>query len=234
MLDRADSGSTGGAGGNKRRRSLRGQVGHTGARFGSPALRRTLETGQTGEEQPEELPVPAPRTRSKVGRTGARFGSPALRRDLETEEDTEVVRPPDIEQTAPFSGHFDEPEPVPEPEYYEEDRHSLVRPYAWTGGRTSSSYDLRLETLVSVEESGIPAAMRSTSPEQRSIVEMCALPRSVAEVSAMLSVPLGVARVLLGDLIGMGIVAVHDSGGTAGARPDFVMLERVLAGLRRL
>ncbi|MEU6156602.1 DUF742 domain-containing protein [Actinosynnema sp. NPDC047251] len=109
----------------------------------------------------------------------------------------------------------------------------LVRPYAWTGGRTSSSYDLRLETLVSLEENGVAIAMRSTGPEQRSIVELCAYPRSVAEVSALLALPLGVVRVLLGDLISLGIVAMHDNAAEAGG-PDMLLLERVLQGLRKL
>jgi len=76
-------------------------------------------------------------------------------------------------------------------------------------------------------------AMRDTTAEQRSIVEMCANPRSVAEVSALLSVPLGVARVLLGDLISMGVVAVHDNA-AAATGADFTLLERVLVGLRNL
>ncbi len=109
---------------------------------------------------------------------------------------------------------------------------SLVRPYAWTGGRTSSSYDLRLETLVSLEEHGIAIAMRDPAPERRSIVELCAYPRSVAEVSALLSLPLGVVRVLLSDLISMGVVAVHQE--TGGGGPNMVLMERVLQGLRHL
>ncbi|MCE6996698.1 DUF742 domain-containing protein [Saccharothrix sp. S26] len=215
----------------RRRRSLRGDVGTTGARFGSPALRRTLD------EQPTEQPRPPRRRRSsrgEVGATGARFGSAALRRSLEEEP---------LEDTAPFDRglHFDPPpmpavrdrEPEPEP-VVQEFSGPLVRPYAWTGGRTSSGYDLRLETLVSLEEDGIAIALRESTSEQRSIVELCATyPRSVAEVSALLSVPLGVARVLLGDLIAMGVVAVHDNA-AAPAGPDFTLLERVLVGLRNL
>jgi hypothetical protein len=249
MLDSANPGSA--DGGRKRRRSLRGEVGQTGARFGSPALRRTLETDDE-VEAPVEVPKPVrkPRKgrrslRGEVGATGARFGSPALRRSLDNEADkarqTEEEAGPEterlarVEETAPFFGQFDDEELIPEEPYYEESRQSLVRPYAWTGGRTTSNFDLRLETLISVDESGIHTAMRSTSPEQRSIVEMCMSPRSVAEVSAVLSVPLGVARVLLSDLIEMGVVSLHDTnGGAVGAQPDLMLLERVLAGLRRL
>ncbi|WP_158843723.1 DUF742 domain-containing protein [Saccharothrix deserti] len=231
----SDPESTGG-GDRKRRRSLRGEVGTTGARFGSPALRRSL-----GDE-PAEEPKPVRRRRSlrgEIGATGARFGSAALRRSLEEQQQDEAP----LEETAPFEGPYDyvepppvpfnrRPEPEPEPAV-EEFSGPLVRPYAWTGGRTSASYDLRLETLVSLEENGIAIAMRDTTAEQRSIVEMCANPRSVAEVSALLSVPLGVVRVLLSDLITMGIVVVHHNAAAPGG-PDLTLLERVLAGLRNL
>lgn len=231
-----------GGGERKRRRSLRGAVGTTGARFGSPALRRTID------DEPSEQPKPPRRRRSlrgEVGATGARFGSAALRRSLDEQPEDphdDGLHDDGLEDTAPFDGDpydYVEPrtapsprEPEPEP-VVEEFSGPLVRPYAWTGGRTSSSYDLRLETLVSLEHNGIAIAMRDTTAEQRSIVEMCANPRSVAEVSALLAVPLGVVRVLLSDLISMGVVAVHDNA-VAATGADFTLLERVLVGLRNL
>ncbi|MEJ2857466.1 MULTISPECIES: DUF742 domain-containing protein [unclassified Saccharothrix] len=215
----------------KRRRSLRGEVGTTGARFGSPALRRSM-----GEEQPAEEPKPPRKRRSlrgEVGATGARFGSAALRKSLDAEEPTPEPEPEpeDPEETAPFSGHFDEEPPEVEPAL--EWSGPLVRPYAWTRGRTASQHDLRIETLVSLEEHGIATAMRDTTPEQRAIVELCANTRSVAEVSALLALPLGVVRVLLGDLIDMGVVAAHRNAAAPGG-PDLMLMERVLQGLRNL
>jgi hypothetical protein len=199
---------------------LRGEVGATGARFGSAALRRTLD------EQPDDDPPDDPHSgqfdRPPDGPYGHQHDDP-------------------LEETAPFDGRYDYVEPPtvtasreaePEPAA-EEYSGPLVRPYAWTGGRTSAGYDLRLETLVSLEEHGIAIAMRDTTTEQRSIVEMCANPRSVAEVSALLAVPLGVARVLLSDLITMGVVAVHHNAAAPGG-PDLTLLNRVLAGLRNL
>ena len=44
-----------------------------------------------------------------------------------------------------------------------------------------------------------------TQTEHRSIAELCAEPRSVAEVATLLSVPLGVAKVLLGDMANLGL-----------------------------
>jgi len=110
---------------------------------------------------------------------------------------------------------------------------SMVRPYTKTGGRTRSDYDLAIEALVSTSERGRSpdAAVR---PEHRSICGLCLDTRSVAEVAAHLRLPLGVARVLIGDMAGMGLVLIHQSGMVVGDRPSIEFMERVLSGLRRL
>jgi hypothetical protein len=106
---------------------------------------------------------------------------------------------------------------------------SFVRPYVLTRGRTRSQYDLSIETLVSA----VPmAANGPAAAEHEAVIALCQEPRSVAEVAALLGIPLGVARVLLGDLVAAGAVAVHRTAGVAG--PDLALMERVLAGLRRL
>ena len=56
---------------------------------------------------------------------------------------------------------------------------------------------------------------------------------SVAEISAYLSVPLGVARVLVGDMTEEGYVDFN-RGRPSGDRPDLKLLERVLDGLQAL
>jgi hypothetical protein len=106
---------------------------------------------------------------------------------------------------------------------------SFVRPYVLTRGRTRSQYELSIETLVSA----VPmAASGPAAAEHEAVISLCQEPRSVAEVAALLGVPLGVARVILGDLVAAGAVAVHRTAGVAG--PDLALMERVLAGLRRL
>ena len=47
-------------------------------------------------------------------------------------------------------------------------------------------------------------------------------------------VPLGVARVLIADMAGMGLVTVHGGASKDNEAPDLALLERVLSGLRRL
>jgi Protein of unknown function (DUF742) len=110
---------------------------------------------------------------------------------------------------------------------------SGVRPYTWTGGRTSPVLDLAVETLVSTTEHGQEMAVL-TSAEHRAVAELCDDPRSMAEVAALLSLPLGVARVLLADMAGIGLIAVHRSANRTGDAPDMALMERVLSGLRRL
>jgi hypothetical protein len=110
---------------------------------------------------------------------------------------------------------------------------SLVRPYTKTGGRTRSDYDLAIEALVSTSDRG-KAPDAAVRPEHRSICGLCLDTRSVAEVAAHLRLPLGVARVLIGDMAGMGLVLIHQSGMVVGDRPSIEFMERVLSGLRRL
>jgi hypothetical protein len=110
---------------------------------------------------------------------------------------------------------------------------AMVRPYAWTRGRTKSSMDLRIEALVSTSELGEDIEALSQT-EHRSVAELCAEPRSVAEVATMLHVPLGVAKVLLGDMANLGLLIVHKTATGGANKAHLMLMERVLSGLRRL
>jgi Protein of unknown function (DUF742) len=109
---------------------------------------------------------------------------------------------------------------------------SLVRPYAVTGGRTKPSYQLQIEAMVSASHYEA-RDLSILSPECQSILGYCRDWRSVAEISAVLRMPLGVARVLIGDMAMEGLVRVHQADHASG-RPDLNLLERVLSGLRKL
>ncbi|SDX05323.1 Protein of unknown function [Amycolatopsis xylanica] len=109
----------------------------------------------------------------------------------------------------------------------------LVRPYFRTRGRTKPTYDLAIEALVSTSEHG-RILDRVRVPEHRSICDLCLDTRSVAEVAALLRLPLGVVRVLIGDVAGLGLVLVHTGSATVGDRPSIEFMERVLSGLRRI
>jgi hypothetical protein len=108
----------------------------------------------------------------------------------------------------------------------------LVRPYAVTGGRTRSRYQLAIEALVSTSAYGQQDSA-GLIPEYQTICGLCRELRSVAEIAAHLGVPLGVARVLVGDMAEEGLVQVHQPGNEEG-QPDLALLERVLSGLRKL
>ncbi|WP_149179270.1 DUF742 domain-containing protein [Streptomyces sp. TRM49041] len=110
----------------------------------------------------------------------------------------------------------------------------LVRPYAMTGGRTRPRYQLAIEALVSTTAD--PSRLQGQLPEHQRICRLCIEIKSVAEISALLTIPLGVARILVADLAEAGLVAIHQPGGdeAAGGQPDVTLLERVLSGLRKL
>ncbi len=107
-----------------------------------------------------------------------------------------------------------------------------VRPYAITGGRTRSTTEIPLETIVVTTRRGEEMSSKLTLERGR-IVQLCRTPISVAEISAYLAVPLGVAKVLVGDMTEEGYVDFNRSRST-GDRPDLKLLERVLDGLQAL
>ncbi|RJK98294.1 DUF742 domain-containing protein [Vallicoccus soli] len=128
-----------------------------------------------------------------------------------------------------------------------EDDAPTVRPYTLTGGRTrtrAGEPPLALEALVRavppapVPPAGPAAATGTTTPEGRAILRRCAERYlSVAELSAHLALPLGVVRVLVGDLRDAGRVSVQEPGaGAAGAGDptDPQFLRSVLDGLSTL
>ncbi|MER5641218.1 DUF742 domain-containing protein [Kitasatospora sp. NPDC002227] len=110
----------------------------------------------------------------------------------------------------------------------------LVRPYAMTGGRTRPRYQLAIEALIST--TGAADRSGGLLPEHQRIVSLCREVKSVAEISALAGVPLGVARILVADLAEAGLVAIHQpaAAGESGGTPDVTLLERVLSGLRKL
>ncbi|MFJ2896562.1 DUF742 domain-containing protein [Streptomyces sp. NPDC087218] len=119
-------------------------------------------------------------------------------------------------------------------------RPARVRPYSLTGGRTRFGHVLLVETFVAAleapeERRELPQSNGSARlmPELRAIVEICRRMRTVAEISALLKMPLGVVRVLLSDLADQGKIRVYGTGHGTG-QPDRALLERVLNGLRRL
>jgi hypothetical protein len=115
---------------------------------------------------------------------------------------------------------------------YDEDSGLRVRPYAITGGRTRSRTEVQIETIIVRTPKG-EASIDTAGFEKSTILKLCAAPQSVAEISAHLRLPLGVARVLVGDMTDEGLVDFNRSQ-AAGDRPSLRLLERVFDGLQAL
>lgn len=112
-------------------------------------------------------------------------------------------------------------------------RRTIVRPYMLTRGRTApavAAIELHAPMLASVTPERLG---RHATPEDRRIVALCQTPTSVAEVAARLGTPVGVVRVLAGDLIASGLLQVRPVGDAADHR-DAHLLERLLDGIRAL
>ena len=107
----------------------------------------------------------------------------------------------------------------------------IVPAYLLTRGRTrSQGAELPLEALATVTDTGRDR-YASLPRERRDILDLCARPTSVMEVAAHLQVPLGVARVLVGDLAAGDYLDVHLPRQADGPPPAEI-LERLLEGLR--
>ena len=128
------------------------------------------------------------------------------------------------EAHTPAHHHASEPD-QPEPPQPDDE---LVRPFLVTGGRTHPLRDgLRIETIVTAPPSALSAPLRF---EARRIVEVCQRPMAVVDVAVALRVPLGVAKVLIGDLVTEGYLR-------CGAQEDEVsieMIERIRDRVRAL
>jgi hypothetical protein len=117
---------------------------------------------------------------------------------------------------------------------------ALVRPYAVTGGRTRPRLEIAIEALIETTQRGRSVNPRETTGghgrEHQYIVTLCdGRLQSLAEISARMQLPLGVARVLVADMAADGLVAIYAPAALDGNDPvGTELLERVLSGLRRL
>lgn len=123
------------------------------------------------------------------------------------------------------------------PHWFDDDAGPVVRPYAMTRGRTSSTGARRLDLIALVRtEPDVqdPDEEQTLSPEHLHIIETCRrTPQSVAELSADLKLPIGVVRVLIGDLVEAKLVYVTRPVPPAEL-PDEGILRDVINGLRAL
>ncbi|MEU3898591.1 DUF742 domain-containing protein [Streptomyces sp. NPDC045251] len=125
----------------------------------------------------------------------------------------------------------------PGSQWYDNEAGPLVRPYAMTGGRTRPGpAGMRFDLIALVTrvpgEPGSDAAV--LGPEHRILLRLCrSETQSVAELAADADLPVGVVRVLLGDLVELGCVTVSRPVPPAHLADERILRE-VIAGLRAL
>ncbi|MFF4508522.1 DUF742 domain-containing protein [Streptomyces sp. NPDC001401] len=121
--------------------------------------------------------------------------------------------------------------------WFDDEAGPVVRPYAMTRGRTTSAGQHRLDLIavvVTEPQADDPDADVTLSPEHVDIVDLCrGAPQSVAELAAELDLPIGVVRVLVGDLVTGEFVHVTRPVPPAEL-PDESILRDVINGLRAL
>ncbi|KMS83711.1 MULTISPECIES: DUF742 domain-containing protein [Streptomyces] len=126
----------------------------------------------------------------------------------------------------------------PGSQWYDGEAGPLVRPYAMTGGRTQpgpTGVRFDLIALVTLDPAA-PALDDDTAlgPEHRTLIDLCRPEtQSVAELAADADLPVGVVRVLLGDLLELGCVTISRPVPPAHL-PDERILREVIEGLRAL
>lgn len=105
----------------------------------------------------------------------------------------------------------------------------FVRPYTLTAGRTKATIDLPLEATLRRLVHDVEIELTTGA---RQVLETCD-GKSVAEVAALASIPIGVVRVLLSDLVNQGFVQVQDTlTDNAPIHDRIALIERTLSALR--
>jgi hypothetical protein len=123
--------------------------------------------------------------------------------------------------------------PSPDDHWLDEEAGPVVRPYALIRGRTRPSGETLDLIAIITAVRGVQVDTSSLDPEHIEMLRLCRLPASVADLAADLDLPLGVVRILLGDLQERSLVAIHHPIPPARL-PDVQILKEVVDGLRRL
>lgn len=112
------------------------------------------------------------------------------------------------------------------------DEAAAVRSYAITNGRATAAVHLEFESMLQVTAAGLEAAPRLTF-ERASVVKLCTADiLSVAELSARLHIPIGVIRVIAGDLIIDG--NLESFLPSLAVAEDIDLITRLIEGVRAL
>jgi hypothetical protein len=187
--------------------SLDDPSGARASRWRDPAVVAGAETGVAPDCRPD-----------------ARAGD---NRDIDTNMDTNMDTYVDTEMDTEMAG--DNGSAL----WLDADAGPVVRPYAMTGGRTApTTGDFNLISLVTATRP-VSSADVGLAPEHVTIVELSRRPISVAEISAHLDLPVGIVRVLLGDLLDRALIMTNNPEPVANLTGDG-LFEAVINGLQAL
>ena len=116
--------------------------------------------------------------------------------------------------------------------WIDEDPGTVARPYMVTGGRTRPVGESNFDLIDIVAATGSePRRGFTPAHEHARILELCQRPLAVAELSAGLGLPIGVVRVLLGDLLYEELIEIHRQTQRLASRR---LLQQVLDGLNAM
>ena len=117
--------------------------------------------------------------------------------------------------------------------WFDREAGPVVRPYALTRGRTLPSGGAAFGLIDVVVATGDrPSEHFRLGPEHRRILSICRRPIPIVDLTSEIDLPIGVVRVLLGDLTGEGLLRVVSS--QRQPVPDESLLRMVLDGLESL
>jgi hypothetical protein len=121
----------------------------------------------------------------------------------------------------------------PDDRWFDQAAGPVVRPYALTRGRTAPVGGTSFGLIDVVTATGLPPleAIRLT-PEHRRIMSLCHRPVPVVDLASDIDLPIGVVRVLLGDLVSAGLLTIRTT--PRGPVTDQRLLRTVLHALQSL
>jgi hypothetical protein len=110
----------------------------------------------------------------------------------------------------------------------------VVRSYVLTQGRTRHTGEaFDLVSTVSTTNT-LVADFGALGPEHVSVLQLAQRPTTVVDIASDVNLPLGVVRILLGDLRELGLIAIRAPVPMQARKVDKHTLREVLHGLRGL
>ena len=112
---------------------------------------------------------------------------------------------------------------APKRRWFDDAAGPIVRPYAVSRGRTRGSGEMLDLLAVVVGRAPARSDRLWLDPEHVRLLNLCRRPVTVADLASDVGLPLGVVRVLLGDLQHRGLITVRPSQTRAYAHDERIL-----------